>query len=919
MDPCAALRPLEALDPDLARRLMAACRRAATPPDPAACRDIVAVLIACFGREINFGLAVAEGYEALLAEASPEALADYGAAVRRDGRQGASLGRATAVYLPPVLLADDASLRRAYRRTVAVLLSKGVYLLAAPLEGLRWLLAQVDGPGASAYLDLLQTVFDRKLSYNRCQYLGNLLPRALRRMPVSRRGGQLRQLTRIAACDLRLLEPFLEGLERGLDLLTEQALAHFTDLGLELAARHFEQAVRLMALRSERGRARCRALQTSMPLTRAMAGLTRYLQARTGRPAGLKPLSTLTGIADAVLAGGPVAACDGISVYLPEEVDHFARREANADLLRILAKFETALIEYGTFNFDLERVCDLGLVEPPARTDESPPASGAGDLERFMAGFGHRGLALDLFTLFEHARLRVRLEGDYPGLVRQGLPVFQAEFRDCRSPAGPPTPLDAAYARLALDLPLEAITFDAAAPGISTLVADMRAAFMAAAPATMPVERCAGLVAAFYPAAAEILAVGQHPYRPLAAPFRLPVQIEAHTRAVAGVAPRAAVIVRRLAARGLKLYQADLCMHLQRNAGRLDPEDVRQLVQQARQSQGAGGLPPAELPTLDRSDWQGPDPAGADSAVEDPDDVENVVWLREWNHLIGDYLHDYVRVRDRRPAAAADGFYAAVLRRHQGLVRRLKSAFELLRPEGLKLLRQWVEGDEFDYRALLDYALDRRAGIMPSDRLYIKRLKQRRDVAVLLLVDLSRSTSNIVEGSEATVLDVAKEALVLFSQALEVVGDRYAIAGFSGTGRLGVDYFRIKDFDAGLEDAVRGRIGRLTPQRSTRMGAAVRRATLDLQATEARVRLLIVIGDGFPNDLEYKQDYAIADTRQAIGEARARQVYTHAVTVNLPASPRLDDLYGHVHHTVISDVRELPDQLLQIYSALTRG
>ena len=104
-DPCAALRPLEALDPDLARRLMAACRRATNPPDADGCRKIVAVMVACCGHEINFGLAVAEGYEALLAGASPEVLADYSAAVQRDGRQGAALGRATAVYLPPVLLA----------------------------------------------------------------------------------------------------------------------------------------------------------------------------------------------------------------------------------------------------------------------------------------------------------------------------------------------------------------------------------------------------------------------------------------------------------------------------------------------------------------------------------------------------------------------------------------------------------------------------------------------------------------------------------------------------------------------------------------------------------------------------------------------------------------------------------------------
>ena len=915
---CAALTPLAALDPDLARRLKAACRRASPPPRTTDCQAVVDTLLECFGREINFGQAVAEGYAVLLASGPPGALAVYGAAVRRDGRHGAGLGRTTALNLPSVLLADDASLLTAYRRSVAVLLSKGAYLLPAPLEGLRWLLAKADRPAAAEYLGLLRAVFDRKLSYNRCQYLGNLLPRALRRMPEGRRCGQLQQLRRVARADLRLLEPFLEGLERGLNLLADQALERFGDQALALASRHFEQGLRFMALRSETAHERCRALQTAVPLTRVTVGLNRYLQARIGHSTGLKPLSALPGIKDEALVGGPRAACDGSTVFLPEEIDHYPSHKANARLFRIMAKFETALIEYATFQFDLERARDLGLsvVAPPPASDD-PPAVAA-DLAWFVAGFDYPPLALDLLTLFEHARLNVRLQIDYPGLVREGRPVFQAEFGERRDSAHPPPFLDAAYACLALGLSLIDMAFETPAePG---LLADMQAAFRAADPARMPVEASAGLVITFYPLVAQALAVGRRPYRPLTPPFRLALPVDAHARALAPEAHQAAVIAHHLAASGFKLYPADLRMLLKRNSGRLDGEDVRALLRQARRTDRANGPEPAALETLDPSDWQLTSTVGVEAALEDPEDVENVVWLQEWHHLIGDYLHDHVRVRDRRLPSAANGFYTAVLERHQGLVRRLKYAFELLRPEGLQLLRQWIEGDDFDYRALLDYALDRRAGVMPSERLYIKRIKQRRDVAVLLLVDLSRSTSNIVAGSDASsVLDVEKEAIVLFSQALEVVGDRYAIAGFSGTGRLGVDYFRIKDFDAALDEVVRGGIGQLRPQRSTRMGAAVRRATRDLLEMEARVRLLIVIGDGFPNDLEYKQDYAIADTRQAIGEARARQVYTHAITVNIPASPRLDDLFGHVHHTVISDVRELPDQLLRIYSTLTRS
>jgi len=180
-------------------------------------------------------------------------------------------------------------------------------------------------------------------------------------------------------------------------------------------------------------------------------------------------------------------------------------------------------------------------------------------------------------------------------------------------------------------------------------------------------------------------------------------------------------------------------------------------------------------------------------------------------------------------------FYEQTLKRHQGLVRRIRYAFELLKPEELTILRQWTEGDEFDYRALLDFVMDKRAGIMPSDRLYIKRIKQQRDVAVLLLADISRSTANLVpppaggmknvasafpteEGGQS-VLDIEKEAIVLFCEALSLVEDAFAIAGFSGTGRLGVDYFKVKGFEDILDHAVKERISTLSPQRSTRMGA----------------------------------------------------------------------------------------------------
>jgi nitric oxide reductase activation protein len=291
---------------------------------------------------------------------------------------------------------------------------------------------------------------------------------------------------------------------------------------------------------------------------------------------------------------------------------------------------------------------------------------------------------------------------------------------------------------------------------------------------------------------------------------------------------------------------------------------------------------------------------------------------REWDWCLADYLPDRTRVLERRIEHSDDEFYEQTLNRFDGLAKRIRYAFELLRPEELAILRQWREGDAFDYRALLDYALDRKAGLMPSDRLFIKRMKRIRDVAVVLLVDLSRSTANAVNGSGMRVLDVEKQAIVLLCEALNVIGDRFAIAGFSGTGPLGVDYYRIKDLEEPFGGGVKGRIGAMAPQRSTRMGAAIRHATARLAPVQARVRLIVVLGDGFPNDLEYKGTYAVEDTRRAVMEARAEAIHVKGITVNVSDSRRLERLYGPTHHTLIGDVRDLPDRLVRVYSALTR-
>jgi nitric oxide reductase activation protein len=185
-------------------------------------------------------------------------------------------------------------------------------------------------------------------------------------------------------------------------------------------------------------------------------------------------------------------------------------------------------------------------------------------------------------------------------------------------------------------------------------------------------------------------------------------------------------------------------------------------------------------------------------------------------------------------------------------------------------------------------------------------------------VDQSASTKNPVPGSDKSVLSVEKEAIVLFCEALEVVGDDFAVAGFSGRGRLQVDYFRYKDFDEPVTRMVRRRISGMTPQRSTRTGAALRHAIGTLSKRPSKVRILILLSDGYPNDTGYKRDTAVSDVQKAVSEAKSKNIHVRPITVSISADKDLDTLYSNLHHNIIYNVRQLPDTLWRIYRALTR-
>ncbi len=918
------IKQLSIADPELAKTVVDGLDKKAWSVSIDNIALLVEETIWGLSHEISFGRSIAAGYVNLVADVSEEYLQKYRYLVRKAGIKGPTLGSAVATHLVPVLKYGNDRLLESFITTMDIMQKKGTYTLKSSFEVLSSLINSGDIESSAAYLNLLYDTFSRDLSYNRSKHFSHILPRAVCSFSFSGRTWQVEQLRRVINTDHRLAEPFLEGMKKGLYLLSREALDEFVSIGLNKFGGNKDLCIKFLSLESKLGIDTCMDMQVTIPFVQVQERLNRYLQARTGLKISVRPISMLP---ESLLKDDEKQSIcsDGKFIYLPDEISAFNNKEQNLRLYKFLTKLEAGYYEFNTFDFDLERVmekCGLMKEEPDKNNKKD-----LSDLENFFMLFPNRDLAADLFNIFEHGRMKLMLADRYPGLLRYSMPLLQHEAKLACNENKPVEAVFLLYVWIVLgSLTAKSIGFDRK---LTEPVKRFAGLFEKKIKEGQSVEACAELVVQTYSEMEKILRESSNGkgleafYVNVKIPFGRRLRPDLFLSTYRNFEQIAKGVKYKLGEKGIRVYKSDIRKCLIENNGVLTPDNIKKIIRCSYTDPQPGTESESQFRKNTAIDIFGLDLSG----LIDNSDINKisndtvsfpVSWHREWNYTLQDYINNHVRVCHRPVTGSENDFYGDILNRYRGLVSSIRYSFELLKPQGLKILRRWIEGDEFDYRELLDFVIDKKAGITPSERLYIKRIKQQRDVAVLLLVDISRSTANTVSGSRSTVLDVEKEAIVLFCEALDVLGDDFAIAGFSGTGRLGVDYFKIKEFNEKMDDTIRQRINAMTPQRSTRMGAAIRHAVSRLEKVSSKVRLLIILGDGFPNDTGYKQTYAIEDTRKAIFEARSKNIFVHAITVNLAGDARLDDLYGRVHHNVISDVRELPDKLPLIYSALTR-
>lgn len=297
---------------------------------------------------------------------------------------------------------------------------------------------------------------------------------------------------------------------------------------------------------------------------------------------------------------------------------------------------------------------------------------------------------------------------------------------------------------------------------------------------------------------------------------------------------------------------------------------------------------------------------------------ENVktFYYKEWDCNLSDYKLDWCLVRQRLPKDDPHPFVSELREQKQGLIKLIRRQFTRLKPERLRKYRAQPYGDGLDIDALIQAVVDQRCGSILSENVYIRRDKRIRDVAVLFLMDLSGSTEEQVNGRR--VIDIQKEALILMAEALDALEDPYAIYGFSSEGRFRVDLFSIKDFGEPYDETVQYRLGNLGPIGLTRMGAVIRHATAKLEATSAAIKLMVILTDGRPYDLEYGTlDYAEADTHKAIQEARYKSIHPFIITTDKKSVSYIKRIAPQTQSIIVPKVELLPTLLPALYKRLT--
>lgn len=299
----------------------------------------------------------------------------------------------------------------------------------------------------------------------------------------------------------------------------------------------------------------------------------------------------------------------------------------------------------------------------------------------------------------------------------------------------------------------------------------------------------------------------------------------------------------------------------------------------------------------------------------------------EWDYHVQLNRPDWVTVIERRQGRGDPEVMDNILDKYKPVASRIRHLIDAMQPQGIVRRRGYEEGEELDLNAAVRAMIDIRRGIMPDPRINIRITRHVRDLAIVLLLDLSESTNEKIGGiheddegydDAPSILSLTKESAGLLSWAIDSIGDAFAVHGFASDGRHDVQYYRFKDFDQRYEDEAKSRLAGMKGGLSTRMGAALRHAGHHLVNQNATKRLVLLVTDGEPADIDERDpQYLRHDAKKAVEDLATKGVYTYCLTLDPEADRYVARIFGENNYSIVDNVERLPERLPNVFAAIT--
>jgi hypothetical protein len=650
------------------------------------------------------------------------------------------------------------------------------------------------------------------------------------------------------------------------------------------------------------------------------------------------------------------SAADGTTILLPLYVDRYDSEEENFAWYKVAVTHQAGHIEFGTFNFSLEKA--VGIFPDQPRQLLSADKTSLTDIEKFFNLFDDRKLSTDIFAMAEDVRIDYLLKHEYAGISGRYQQIQQASL--FRRPPPSSLPLREAFLEILIWICL------GSKPPVfpPILSSSLRSAVQI-------LQRLQSLEATVEDSAEATL----HLYKLIGAipNKRLSAEQDDMTDLNVTELNETEFNSSDSVSDGPDTELSEQSLEVMELRGDSDTEpfsleDIKSFVNQEIElgevlrdnypSAGfyvndlLGGAQAQEI-SSDTQEENMPELRAALEQTADNEEVKSFLY-DEWDFRSSWYLPEWCRVREvPLPDGDAD-FFKETMARNSSLAMQLRKQFEMLAPQNLKKMNRLQDGEEMDLDAMIESVVERKAGHTPNDKIYWKKMKVHRDVAVIFLIDMSASTSEAIKDNDEgedfidaapdimnapsqsrvyraerldkrprrRVIDVAKESVVLMINALEIIGDSYGVFGFSSSGRDNVEVRVIKELDEPFSHAVERRIDNIRPLFSTRMGPAIRHAVSKLEKSDSKNKILFLVSDGYPQDRDYGQDsddkeYALRDTEMAFVEAKRKNIVPFCLTIDAAGYDFLKEMSHDIDHKVLLDVKSLPRHLPSLYRRLT--